>query len=130
MVGPVVSQSERSTSTTAAISSSSTHCRPYGSEAGARSAFASANAVVASILCTQTKKLFRVEPIAVRFAGIAKSFGQRLTFPVLVEIPRPGRPDNKHLAYIHAVARLVLGDQNLVQLLTRTNAGVINSAAG
>src|SRR6187455_2824775 len=117
--GPVVSQSERSTAATAAMSASSTHWRPYGRVA-ARTGVPPSMASRSGKLGLPDHGLQRLdaEPLAVGVAGVGVAVRQGLTGRPAVGVPpRVQRQDDVHVVQHHRVAGLVRAQQALVQLL-------------
>src|SRR5262249_47295649 len=114
--GPVVSQSPRSTSTTAAMSSASIVCRPYGS-IGAVSAILE--------LAQHLLEARRIEPVGVRIADVAEAVGHLgIAFggAAAVAPPRKGWQDDVAIGKLDRRARVVLVDQHLVELLAGADA--------
>src|SRR5713101_1707003 len=146
--GPVVSQSDLRTSTTACTSASSRLCRPYGnnfSRTGLPPWMASVSSSVGKPLMLRRRRnrlrsagfrryqLFQLpprQPPIIGVARIAEAFRQRLGVdPVFRLPPRMRRLNHEHIFGFERLPRLVLRNQHLVQLLSRTNPDVLHLAS-
>src|SRR5262245_17056459 len=125
--GPVVSQSDRRAAATACTSSSSMLWRGWGKgvdRTGVPPWRASGSGIGQRLhLCAR-------EPDLVRVGGVAEAHGRALA--ALAARERPGwveRLEDEHVVVLHGLAALVLGEQNLVELLARPDADELDAAA-
>src|SRR5208282_3722381 len=147
--GPVVSQSDFRTLTTACTSASSTLCLPYGnnlSRTGVPPWMASVSNFVGKALMSggsrnrirsarfrrhQFFQLTPRQPAFVAVARIPETFRKRLSVdPIFRLPPRMRRLNYEHTLSLERLSRLVFRDQHFVQLLSRTNPDVLDLASG
>src|SRR5208337_1704657 len=147
--GPVVSQSDFKTSTTACTSSSSRLCRPYGNNfprTGVPPWMASVSNFVKKGLmlsggrnCLRGARFRRYQPLQltprqpafVRVARITEALRQRLgVHPVFRFPPRMRRLNHVHVFGFERLPRLVFRDQHFMQLLSGTNSDGLHLASG
>src|SRR5260370_14396303 len=152
--GPVGSQSDFRTSTTAWISASSRLCRPYGNKlfrTGLPPWMASVSSFMGKTLMSSRSwsgggrnrlrgtrfrrhQFFQFrarQPAFVGVARITESFAQRLGIhPVFRLPPRMRRLNHVHVLGFERVPRLVFRDQHFMQLLSGTNPDGLHLASG
>src|SRR5262245_27841318 len=130
--GPVVSHAERSVSTTAAMSSASIHWWPYGRSV-ARTGVSVSETVLAGkdeVASDHGRQLGAVQPARVRVAAETETVRNGASLrPAVAEVPGRGRLDDVVVVELDGGPRLVLRDQDLVELLPGADPDEIHGAA-